>query len=174
MNQTANATSVPSQPDVLSAWNTFKCSLDLGCQYQNTFNYQYPPNLVPPKFCPPLLPPPSFGGQSGSPGRRRKRQAPPPGGPGGPGGGTPPPVSPDFNTSAIFLQKYMELDEQDRFAIGHRFIAINSISLLFSNISKRWWVLNSAIRIVLKKYIIVFDVKDKICKCISTGGLRPT
>jgi len=37
-----------------------------------------------------------------------------------PGGGTPPPVSADFNTSSIFLEKYMELDEQDRFAIGHR------------------------------------------------------
>ena len=130
MNQTANATSVPSQPDVMSAWNTFKCSLDLGCKYQNTFRYPYPPDLVPPKLCPPLLPPPSFGGQNGPPGRRRKRQAPSPGGHGGPGGVTPPPVSPDFNTSAIFLQKYMELDVQDRLAIGHRFIAFSSLSIL--------------------------------------------
>jgi hypothetical protein len=29
-------------------------------------------------------------------------------------------VPSDVNTSAIFLKKYMELDEKDRFAIGHR------------------------------------------------------
>jgi hypothetical protein len=110
MNETANATSIPSQSDVMSAWKTLKCSVDLGCQYQKKF--PVPPDLVPPKVCPPLQPPP--------PGRRRKRQAPP-GGPGGPGGDAPPPVNPDFNTSTIFLKKYMELDEQDRFAIGHRF-----------------------------------------------------
>ena len=27
----------------------------------------------------------------------------------------------DVNSSAVFLKKYMELDDRDRFAIGHRF-----------------------------------------------------
>jgi hypothetical protein len=47
---------------------------------------------------------------------RRKRQIV------GGGGGNrfKPPPSADFNTAAIFLKKYMELDETDRQAIGHR------------------------------------------------------
>ena len=58
---------------------------------------------------------------------RKKRQAGP--GQGGPGQAPmakPPKIEAkpdaDFNTSAIFLKKYMELDEEDRFAIGHRLI----------------------------------------------------
>ena len=30
-------------------------------------------------------------------------------------------VPADVNSSAVFLKKYMELDDRDRFAIGHRF-----------------------------------------------------
>jgi hypothetical protein len=30
-------------------------------------------------------------------------------------------VNPDFNAEALFLVKYMTLNEDDRFAIGHRF-----------------------------------------------------
>ncbi len=47
-----------------------------------------------------------------------------------PGGVEPPPVSADFNTSSIFLEKYMELDEQDRFAIGHRLFVLFQFVLI--------------------------------------------
>jgi hypothetical protein len=53
---------------------------------------------------------------------RKKRQAFGGGG-GGPGPGpgpAPPPVSADFQTASIFVKKYMELDAEDRVAIGHR------------------------------------------------------
>ena len=64
--------------------------------------------------------PVTIGGLKPSPSGRKKRQA----GPGQPANSRPPNIvatpNADFNTSAIFLKKYMELDEEDRFAIGHR------------------------------------------------------
>ena len=60
----------------------------------------------------------SAGGAQPPPVGRKKRQA---GMQPGIGGSSPPPVAADFNTAALFLKKYMELDEEDRFAIGHRF-----------------------------------------------------
>ena len=52
---------------------------------------------------------------------RRKRQAqkaPP----GTTTGTVLPEVTDDFSISAIFLKKYMELDDDDRYAIGHRLV----------------------------------------------------
>ena len=64
----------------------------------------------------------TIGGLKPAPPARKKRQA----GPGQAPMARPPNIEAkpdaDFNTSAIFLKKYMELDEEDRFAIGHRLI----------------------------------------------------
>ena len=64
------------------------------------------------------------------PGRRKRLALP--GGGGGPGK-TPviPAVAADFNTSATFLKRYMELDEVDRYAIGHRWACHQSTFLPF-------------------------------------------
>jgi hypothetical protein len=108
MNATASATTSPPLAKVMAAWTNLTCTLDLACSYPGNMG---PPlhDFYPPPQCPPQPPPQGQG--------RRKRQTK--GGGGGPRG-PPPPVNSDFNSSAVFLQKYMELDERDRYAIGHR------------------------------------------------------
>jgi hypothetical protein len=72
----------------------------------------------------------SAGGAQPPPVGRKKRQA---GMQPGKGGSSPPPVAADFNTAALFLKKYMELDEEDRFAIGHRYSKNYNLSIYITN-----------------------------------------
>jgi hypothetical protein len=66
---------------------------------------------------------------------RKKRQAG--SGPGSGRGPILPPVNADFETSSIFLQKYMQLSEADRIAIGHR-LTYKFHNCFFFLDSKNW------------------------------------
>jgi hypothetical protein len=60
----------------------------------------------------------------------------------------PPPVNVDFEAASVFLMMYMELEEEDRIAIGHRLAIILVVSIfkkLASDISRS--ILNTNLNI---------------------------
>ncbi len=98
-----------TQAQTQLAWTTLNCTNELACSYKDTFKQgSRPKEYVDPTSCPTLN-----GTETGT-------TIPPSGTTLEQSSTTSQSAEADFNTSAIFLKKYMELDEEDKFAIGHR------------------------------------------------------
>ena len=111
MNQTSKNFSNDAAASISSAWSALNCSIIIACSYSQTLKPLPPPEFVNPTQC-----------NNQQPVGRKKREVTGPGGGGGggPPNNPPPPVAADFNTSAVFLQQYMDLNLEDKIAIGHR------------------------------------------------------